>query len=1155
MAALAVLTTNLHVLPAVAAPPPVPKVGRDADEAARFAVAGNAPVEVADRTTETSLTFANPDGSFTAEVSNGPVRVKRDGAWRAIDTTLEFRADGSVGPKAAASEISLSGGGAGRIGKMGVKEGTWTLNSPWTLPRPTLAGSTATYAEVLQGVDLVLDATSEGFSYNLVVKTREAATNPALKSIHFPVVTAGLSLRTNRPEGPAYVAADGRLVLTAGDAIMWDSAKSTPQGKIAVPRQSAQLVEEGPAGAHSAEMELRGDANGLTMVPNAALLTASSTVYPVVLDPETKPVGRQSWAAAWELYPTTSFFKTSHSLGVGYESYEQNKIVRSFFQYDTAQFRGKKITEAIMKTYETHSASCAERSVTVSRTTTITTRTTWNNQPGVQMEATRKTFAKGYSSACPDGYVEFAVTGAIADTAARGYGTATFRLSATNETDGLAWKQFKSDSILRVSYVTPPDVPRQLGLTDPATGCDTAAAPVNVGSFSLQFAVEPILQGRVNEPNARLYSDLEIFSSTGRLHWSRRLGPDLPGTVQKISIPNTEAANIFLEGATYHFRARTVYPIPGLETLYSGYRGSCYFRVDRKAPPPPDVTAKYGATVIDNCHMAPTCPETAPFGAGVSFTFKGNATDVVRHEYWFDGEPRRSVSGHTVTKVLIPPQGNRNMLTVLSYDPAGHVGRPAVFLINVQSASPPVSDWSFDDGAGTTAVDKAMPAHPLTVYGGGAFDDAGRDGKSIRFDGVDDYAETPTATVDTSKSFTVSAWARLWTPADAVVVGAAGNIASAFQLTYSAAAKQWVFQRMATDALNPVIVKVSSDEPAVLGAWTHLTGVYDSATDRMQLYVNGRLQTQGDVAISPDKAWKATGPISVGRGQYNDVFKNWFPGSIDRVQIWNRAMGEAAVMGLTNVQADSATVVSQAARWRLDGASQGADQVWRTEESVYGANMVMSGFGATGDQSTAFVEDDDRGRVLRFSGSAGEALSLPRPVVDAGTTFSVAVWVKLSDPSEPAVVARQAGGDRDAWRLEWDPGDDGFQGQWKFTRARADGAGEDPPAISKALHEVVSTEWQLLVATYDANLPGWANQDRLGRITLTVNNKPKAESDRDHTSPYRQGSTVVGKGRAAETEFAGLVDDLRMYVGPLTDSAVCREFPELGSESCSATAG
>ncbi|MBB6568944.1 hypothetical protein HNR71_004581 [Kribbella sandramycini] len=50
----------------------------------------------------------------------------------------------------------------------------------------------------------MVETTVEGFSYNLVVKTREAASNPALRSIHFPVTTQGLSLRAGRDGGPAF---------------------------------------------------------------------------------------------------------------------------------------------------------------------------------------------------------------------------------------------------------------------------------------------------------------------------------------------------------------------------------------------------------------------------------------------------------------------------------------------------------------------------------------------------------------------------------------------------------------------------------------------------------------------------------------------------------------------------------------------------------------------------------------------------------------------------------------------------------------------------------------------------------------------------------------------------------------------------------------
>ncbi|MFD0479756.1 hypothetical protein ACFQ0B_75140 [Nonomuraea thailandensis] len=47
----------------------------------------------------------------------------------------------------------------------------------WTgaLPKPTLSGDTATYPEVMPGVDLQVTADVDGFSHLLVVKSRAAA--------------------------------------------------------------------------------------------------------------------------------------------------------------------------------------------------------------------------------------------------------------------------------------------------------------------------------------------------------------------------------------------------------------------------------------------------------------------------------------------------------------------------------------------------------------------------------------------------------------------------------------------------------------------------------------------------------------------------------------------------------------------------------------------------------------------------------------------------------------------------------------------------------------------------------------------------------------------------------------------------------------------
>ncbi|WP_157979921.1 hypothetical protein [Kribbella monticola] len=217
----------------------------EADAAAKAAQTGEA-VEIPDQTTPTTQTFANPDGSLTAKLSNAPVRVRRDGAWRDIDPTLEFRADGSVGPKATLSDVSLSGGGVSALAKVGLSKGSLQLKAPWNLPRPTLDGAKATYADVQPGVDIVVEATTEGVSYNLVVKSREAATNPTLRSIHFPVSASGLSIRANRPGGPAYVDKDGRLAVTAGDGVMWDSSQSAPQQKTATCQRRSNSDPSGP---------------------------------------------------------------------------------------------------------------------------------------------------------------------------------------------------------------------------------------------------------------------------------------------------------------------------------------------------------------------------------------------------------------------------------------------------------------------------------------------------------------------------------------------------------------------------------------------------------------------------------------------------------------------------------------------------------------------------------------------------------------------------------------------------------------------------------------------------------------------------------------------------------------------------------------------
>lgn len=151
-----------------------------------------ARVEITSQETEFSTSYANPTGTLTTELSSTPVRVEQDGDWVPVDYDLTV-ADGQVVPKAGDTDVAFSDGGDRDLG--GVQAGSEaSLDVGWlhNVPTPTLAGNTATYAEVLPGVDLIMTAIPGGYTEVLKVKNAAAAANPALNELRFPTDVQGL---------------------------------------------------------------------------------------------------------------------------------------------------------------------------------------------------------------------------------------------------------------------------------------------------------------------------------------------------------------------------------------------------------------------------------------------------------------------------------------------------------------------------------------------------------------------------------------------------------------------------------------------------------------------------------------------------------------------------------------------------------------------------------------------------------------------------------------------------------------------------------------------------------------------------------------------------------------------------------------------------
>src|SRR5258706_10789208 len=213
-----------------AAAPAGPLSAADVASASALAAATGQPAEILADRTDFSQTFAEPGGGFETTESLVPQRVQQpDGSWVPVDTALSAQPDGSVAPAAILTGLALSGGGAGPLLTLSQGGRSLAVSSPFgTLPAPAVAGSTATYADVLPGVNLLVSATPTGVSEVIEVMSAAAAANPALDLLRFPVSGSGLSVSADGAGGLAAADGQGRVVFSAPAPQMWDSAG--PQG-------------------------------------------------------------------------------------------------------------------------------------------------------------------------------------------------------------------------------------------------------------------------------------------------------------------------------------------------------------------------------------------------------------------------------------------------------------------------------------------------------------------------------------------------------------------------------------------------------------------------------------------------------------------------------------------------------------------------------------------------------------------------------------------------------------------------------------------------------------------------------------------------------------------------------------------------------------
>jgi hypothetical protein len=514
-------------------------------------------IEILSDRTEDSSTYANPDGTLTAEAFAAQVRVKKGGVWEDIDTTLsDTGAD--LTPETAAARIAVSDGGDTDLAS--VSEGGKTFGLGWEdrLPAPTVDGDTASYA-LGGGETLAVTALPQGFSQNVLLD--KAPDGPV--SYRIPLQMHGLTLSQADSGHLLLKDSSGDLVAEAPAPMMWDSTKNERSGE---PEHQARV---------DADIETADDGSQtLVLTPDEDFLATAT--YPVTVDPtSTLAVTTDTWVAT---NYTDSQISSAELKSGTYNA--GSTTARSYLKFDVSDFVGKHITDTNLALYSYWSSSCSTSGAgtQVRRITSSwsSSTVTWGEQPSTTTTgAITNTAAKGYSDDCPAGTMNFDIDD-IVQAWADGSTNYGIQVRGASETDSLTWRRFRSANYVSGDSATEPH------LTVTYNSYPSTAAQVLPLSGIVTADATPTLWARATDADAdQLRYTFEVWDSglttrkttgTSKYVLSGRMATWTSGT---------------LPAGTYKWRAKA-YDTTDLSKSWSAWRT---LTVDPTAPAAPGITS------------------------------------------------------------------------------------------------------------------------------------------------------------------------------------------------------------------------------------------------------------------------------------------------------------------------------------------------------------------------------------------------------------------------------------------------------------------------------------------------------------------------------------------------------------------------------------
>lgn len=655
--------------PAAAAPKPAaqskPTCPDDRPDEVSAAVAARlcaARVEVANRRSETTQVFANPDGTLTQEQAQAPVRVRlSDNTWVPVDLTLQRRADGMIVPKAHPRGLTFSGaasgGGEHEVASLGTGADRTGLAWQGALPEPVLDGRTVTYPEVRPGVDLVFHAHSTGYEQHVVVKDRAGLAH--VRALKLPLNTGKLTVAHDGMGGVVFKNPRGGQVGRAQTPLMWD-AKVSPL--------SGEHVNHAP-------VALRTTASGgrtvMELTPDKAFLARPDLTFPVTIDPPT------SLSPSFDAFVQNTYSSDqsgSADLKLGYSNDGGTFYARSYLRFNTSGFGGSRIITAKLRLWNYHSWSCTAASWEAWRTDPVDSSVRWTNQPTARAKVGTSTETRGYNSSCGDGYVYVEVGGALQHSADNNLSSASVMLRATSESSTAGWKRFDSAEgshppLLTITYNSAPSAPSALAVAPCYTTC---------GSGARTSSLRPTLSAKLADANAGQTLQAEFVvrnKATQAVVSSSGLRSGSPAWTNG-STASWQVPVDLVNGSQYEWQVRGKDP-----WNYGGWTAWTPLTVDTDKPGVPFVSA----TIYVN--------DGQPHGGAsqsdtFTFTPASGSTDLAAFVYKFDYDSAATTVAATGAKsVTLAPRDGHRTLTVQAKDSAGNLSNPNLYVFDAGNAA------------------------------------------------------------------------------------------------------------------------------------------------------------------------------------------------------------------------------------------------------------------------------------------------------------------------------------------------------------------------------------------------------------------------------------------------------------------------------------